>query len=155
MNKNTNQKILKKNVDVRLDKKKVKVEYNPPPQDMRCYCCGRHPKELKQFDEPEHFKGAFLVKRWRYDFPEVKSPYNISDFLTKDGDFDRKKFLEKYDEKEIDLMFSIESMNNIIGSSWECRDCIYLDRKEYHERMRKASEKREKQHELNNLSSTK
>jgi hypothetical protein len=47
---------------------------NPPPQDGRCDCCGRHINELSPFGKAGDplvgdFDGAYLVKRWRAEGP--------------------------------------------------------------------------------------
>ena len=171
MNKNTNQKELEIIVIDQIDKKKLEnkkavdrhkkvIWINPPPEDGRCECCGRHINELKPFGGPGNplvgdFKGAILVKGFRYDFPEVENPFDISDCLEKNGSLDENKFIKKYGEKELSRYILIESMEGQVSPSWECRDCIVLDTKEHYERLEKALEERKKRHERNNLSSTK
>ena len=41
------------------------ISLNPPPQDVRCDCCGKHISELKPFDKDRSFGGAYLIKAFR------------------------------------------------------------------------------------------
>jgi hypothetical protein len=48
------------------------VNINPPPQDGRCCCCGRHVSKLSPSGKAGDplagdFEGALLVKHWRPD----------------------------------------------------------------------------------------
>jgi hypothetical protein len=47
---------------------------NPPPQNGKCECCGKHISELKPFGGPGDplvgdFTGVYLIKKWRTDGP--------------------------------------------------------------------------------------
>lgn len=60
---------------------KTKILINPPPQDMKCECCGKHIDELKPFGkEGDPLKGDFngskLVKIFRgYDTEHGRNVY--------------------------------------------------------------------------------
>ena len=118
---------------------------NPPPGDGRCDCCGRHISELKPFGGPGDplvgdFTGAFLVKGYRnlgfYNEEGDKAQKEAAKCYIADG------FGNIYDwmiykygiEKGEDLYYANEGYNQY-GSSWECRDCMVLDMKEYFKKL--------------------
>jgi len=66
-------KEIKNNTELGINgenEKSQTIWLNPPPDDNRCECCGRHIRELKPFGGPGDplvgdFNGAFLVKHFR------------------------------------------------------------------------------------------
>jgi hypothetical protein len=120
------------------------ININPPPEDGRCHCCGRHISELNPFGGPGDplvgdFTGALLVKMFRrfgpYDeeadkaFQEAESRYKEEGF---ENEFDyliHKHGPEKGEELNLRISAYCQT-----GSSWECRDCAVLDENEYFEK---------------------
>jgi hypothetical protein len=106
------------------------INMNPPPQDGRCECCGRHLSELKPFGKAGDplvgdFDGALLVKRWRPDGPYDEDHGG-------DGFEDPLNWLiSEYGEKKGTKFYWKAQFHDSIGKSWECRDCIVLDEAEY------------------------
>ena len=49
-----------------MKKDKMRIVFNPPPEDARCECCQRHVSELEPFGDG-FFAGAKLVKGFRSD----------------------------------------------------------------------------------------
>lgn len=97
-----------------------KIIINPPPNDNRCECCGKHAKDVKPFGKAGDplvgdFNGALLVKTFR--------PMAL-ELFGKDLENYKKKLTEEQ-------FFFYEQLVNTVGASWECRDCIILNREEY------------------------
>ena len=119
-------------------------------EENRCNVCGRPISELKPFsgfDNPfdsffnGYFNGAFLVKNYRptgphneeaerelkeYDETEYVKSKKGEKFMTFDD-----WLLTKYEKQEAEYMSFCTQAHSLIGSSWECRDCILLDEDGY------------------------
>jgi hypothetical protein len=83
------------------------ININPPPEDGRCECCGLHISQLKPFGKA----GDPLV-----------------------GDFDGAYLIKFYRSDFYCADDDPAAEYNSWGKSWECRDCIVLSEKEYHEK---------------------
>lgn len=120
------------------------INLNPPPEDGRCDCCGRHIGELKPFGGPGDplvgdFTGALLVKMFRPFGPfdeeadracqEAKSRYKEEGFGN-GPDY----LIHKYGPEKGEELSGRISCYSQFGSSWECRDCAVLDESEYFEK---------------------
>jgi len=110
---------------------------------IRCGCCYRHIYELKPFGGPGDpvvgdFTGQLLVKTYRCDFPEFKIPSKYSDCLTKEGTVDKQRLIEKFGREEYDELVGLSDSYDIVGSYWLCRDCILLEREEFHKKLRES-----------------
>ena len=131
------------------DEKDLKIEarfnINPPPEDGRCECCGRHISELTPFGKAGDplvgdFDGELLVKKFRpsgpYDEQAEKAWDRVEKLMEKEG---------RAGEDPLDMMIKIYGKHvgekhywsyqlfDQIGKSWECRDCAVLDEDEYFE----------------------
>jgi hypothetical protein len=104
--------ISRESVDCEEDLKLVprKINLNPPPEDGRCECCGRHISELKPFGGPGDplvgdFSGAYLIKKFRDIEPPDREAYLALEEAIKDynGNIDeadqRKVLIAKYGRK--------------------------------------------------------
>jgi hypothetical protein len=130
------------------------VNINPPPQDGRCDCCGRHISELKPFGKAGDplvgdFEGALLLKNFRrmgsYD-NEAEKFYNkwFADCKSYEEHVETEKELKrKYGERKVDRVMMGVKAHAQIESSWECRDCFVLDSEQYFEKLRKRGETRD------------
>jgi hypothetical protein len=106
---------------------------NPSPPDIECDCCGRHANDLAAFGGPGdplvgNFKGNLLVERGR-------AMYYLSDERIKE----KKEFEATRTEEEIRERYENDfgwQLSEQIQSSWECRDCIVLEGREYLEILR-------------------
>lgn len=119
---------------------------NPPPEDGRCDCCGRHISELKPFGKAGDplvgdFDGALLVKTFRpvgpYD-EEAEKLYNtwFADCESHEEYEETEKALKrKYGEEKVDSVMIRTEAYAQTGASWECRDCCILDDDQYFEKL--------------------
>ena len=118
---------------------------NPPPQDGRCTCCGRHISELKPFGKAGDpligdFDGEYLVKTWRpagpYDEEAEKAVREAEQRFSKEGyESSLEWLIDVYgEEKGKSLMCSAETFGTSCAD-WLCRDCIALDQDEYFEKL--------------------
>jgi hypothetical protein len=134
---------------------------NPPPQDRRCECCGRHISELKPFGKAGNplvgdFDGAMLVKTFRTMCPsdekidaELKEIENMEGMKNSEGYLDYDKFIveleRRHGKEEADGILFYSQASGTVSASWECRDCIVLYDKEYFdvctEKVKKDKEK--------------
>jgi hypothetical protein len=123
------------------------ININPPPQDGRCDCCGRHISELKPFGKAGDplvgdFDGALLIKMFRPDGPydeKAEKLYNtwFADCSSYEEHIETEKALKrKYGERKVNrIMIRVEAHAQV-GSSWECRDCCILDSEQYFGKLR-------------------
>jgi hypothetical protein len=141
-------------------KLKPGININPPSEDGRCDCCGRHISDLNPFGGPGDpligdFTGKLLVKGYRsigsgsFDeeeenddnddteaekvFEEAQRCYEASGF---DNPLDW--IIDKYGEKEatkFEFDMACHCSSGYFTDSWECRDCILLDDDEYFEKL--------------------
>jgi hypothetical protein len=147
--------ISRESVDCEEDLKLVprKINLNPPPEDGRCECCGRHISELKPFGGPGDplvgdFSGAYLIKKFRSDLPPDREAYlalkvAIKDCYDQVGEDDMRKVLTaKYGRKKGKYYY--EKLQPVsVGKSWECRDCACLDEFEYFEKRAEVERSRQ------------
>lgn len=98
----------------------MSIFINPPPQDKRCNCCGKHINDLKPFGHAGDplvgdFFGALLVKTYRPMASELMG-----------------KELENYKNRITEQEFAFyEQLSSTIEASWECRNCIILSNEDY------------------------
>jgi hypothetical protein len=123
---------------------------NPPSHDGRCECCGRHISKLKPYGgsgDPlvGDFTGVYLLRRFRPTGPyndeaevALKEAWKCSGAKTfKETE---RWLIQKYSMKKTEeMLFAIE-MNNLIGKSWECRDCAILYETEYFDKLNARDE---------------
>jgi hypothetical protein len=119
------------------------ININPPPADGRCMCCGRHLSELKPYGKAGDplvgdFEGALLLKTFRPDYlpdEEAEEAYDkaMSNYKSEGYDDPLDWMKKEYGEDEGEALWEF-AINWGVGKSWECRDCIVLDRKEYFEK---------------------
>ena len=124
-----------------------KMNLNPPPQNGRCDCCGRHISELKPFGGPGDplvgdFTGAYLIKKFRIDCMNIEAYKIVQAFIREEEnkvDYDHllKVLIEKYGEEK-GLYYLEEGTYDVVSASWECRDCACLDALGYYEKNREA-----------------
>ena len=110
---------------------------NPPPSDGRCHCCEKHISQLKPFGKAGDplvgdFDGAYLVKKFRPDAPYCKLSEEAMLEAEKHAD-PTAWLIEKYGEKEAEMISLRVDAHGSVGKSWECRDCAILDENEYFE----------------------
>jgi hypothetical protein len=119
--------------------------WNPPE---RCYCCGRHLGELKPFIEGDRvvsfFIGKPLARRYRPDALPTEGVTKVMDeFFGKcityeDQQKAKVKLIQKYGEEEAENLwtnaFFLADWDDLLKSSWECKDCIGLDTHQYLEK---------------------
>jgi hypothetical protein len=123
------------------------ININPPSEDGRCDCCGRHISELKPFGKAGDpffgdFEGALLLKNFRPAGPhddEAEKLYSMwfSDCESREEYVETEKALKrKYGERKVDsIMIRVEVLGQV-RKSWECRDCCVLDSDQYFEKLR-------------------
>ena len=129
---------------------KARVSINPPPEDGRCDCCGRHISELTPFGKAGDplvgdFDGELLVKKWRavgpYDEKAEQALKYVEKLMEKEGcagDDPLNMMIKIYGkDKGERYLFTVEAFSQV-GSSWECRDCAVLDEEEYFEQIEKT-----------------
>jgi hypothetical protein len=124
------------------------VNLNPPPQDGRCDCCGRHISKLKPFGGPGDplvgdFSGALLIKKFRPDGPydeEAEKAYNEAEACYKQAGFDDiDGYLTSRYGQEIGERISMAvCFHHSVDKSWECRDCAVLSTDKYFEKLRQS-----------------
>jgi hypothetical protein len=141
-------------VDCENDLKAVpgKINVNPPPEDGRCQCCGRHLSEVKPFGGPGDplagdFTGARLLKRFRPNVPPDSEAWiGVSEVLLEQLD------LEKNADNLLQLLitrFGREKGRKfydwyvgypyLVVKSWECRDCACLNDLEHWDKRKEAA----------------
>ena len=116
---------------------------NPPPGDGRCEVCGRHMSELTPFGGPGDplvgdFTGEILVKKWRpvgrYD-EEAARAAEEAEREVEESEDPLPWYISKYGKEKGEILYHTWEAYNLIGASWECRDCIVLDLDEYFEKL--------------------
>ena len=122
--------------------------FNPPPSDDRCECCGRYISELKPYGGPGDplvgdFSEAYLVRRFRpfgpYNEEAERALAEASECCENEGPETIEKWLiNKYGKEKTDNFYSAIEANNLIGKSWECRDCAILHEDEYFEKRKET-----------------
>ena len=134
--KSTKEQIL----DALEDKKKISI--NPPPQNGNCECCGKNIKELKPFGKEGdplvgNFDGALLVKTFR----SMAMPITDKKYLKIVGEYEKKGYkgfedalIKRFGKEGTDQLLFKDQLANTVEASWECRDCIILNDKEYFNR---------------------
>jgi hypothetical protein len=130
------------------------INLNPPPEDGRCHCCGRHMSELKPFGGPGDplvgdFSGALLIKKFRPDGPydaEAEKAFEEADSrYEKEGFENVEDYLKfKYGEEKGRGIYYAVGLHDQVGKSWECRDCAILYEDEYFEKLIKRLNSRKR-----------
>ena len=118
---------------------------DPPPEDGKCQCCRKHVSELKPYDNPEHpeFVGIYLFRTFRRGLPyneEAERALDEAEQNCKEGQSPRQWLIEKYGEEKGNDLNIQGNGSSTVSASWECRDCIILDEKEYFEKLWKSTE---------------
>jgi hypothetical protein len=114
------------------------MNINPPPEDGRCQCCGRHISELAPFGKAGDplvgdFEGALLIKKFRAEGPYDEEAEKA--FAEAEEHSDPEKFLQaKYGEEKGSQIYWLVHLAHSTRSSWECRECVCLDQNEYIEK---------------------
>jgi hypothetical protein len=122
---------------------------NPPPQDGKCECCGRHISVLKPYGGPGDplvgdFSGAYLVKKFRPDAPyneEAEAACKMAEECYESDGFDGPLdwMIEKHGEEKGENLYYWSMAYHSAGKSWECRDCAVLDTNEYFEKLKQSN----------------
>jgi hypothetical protein len=122
------------------------VYINPPPQNGRCYCCGRHISELTPFEEAEEpllgdFDGAYLVKTWRRAGPydgeaESAAEEAIQSFSEKGNQSPLEWMIDRFGKEKGERLWYTAQAFDCLCADWLCTDCIGLGEDEYFERIR-------------------
>ena len=119
------------------------IQINPPPEDGKCECCGKHMSELKPFGKAGDplvgdFDGALLVKKFRTELPppdirlEKIFQWMLLNCKPKGDNESIEDLLAlEYGEEDANAMLMMISGGSQVGASWECRDCAVLDRFSY------------------------
>jgi hypothetical protein len=118
------------------------ININPPPEDGKCECCGRHISELKYFGKAGDplvgdFEGSLLVKMFRRMAPpseeakRIYEEYYGSCKTTADEEAAGEKIIQELGEEEAERIEMLLCLESQVRSSWECRDCAVLDIYEY------------------------
>jgi hypothetical protein len=123
----------------------ARFNINPPPEDCRCDCCGRHISELTPFGKAGDplvgdFDGELLVKTWRPTFPyneQAEKAFKHVEKIMKEeghaGEDPEDWMIKIYGKEKGQQYLNAVYAYGCIGSSWECRECIVLDEDEYFE----------------------
>ena len=108
------------------------------PAHARCHCCGKYVSELKPYDDPEYpqFIGRYLFRTFRSYMPydkEAELALDEAEENCKEGQSPSQWLIEKYGEEKGSELNYLGHGSSTYESSWECKDCIVLDEKEYYE----------------------
>ena len=117
---------------------------NPPPEDGRCMCCGKHLRELKPFGKSEDqssqdLSGALLVKtfRWEGFLPDEQDKRIMGEFFRdcqSEEDYRRaeERLIQRTGrEKGENIILRLKAILTQVVAYWLCRDCIVLDEAEF------------------------
>jgi hypothetical protein len=111
-----------------------------PPE--KCDCCSRNLGELSPFTEDDpvmnHFNGKLLARRYRIGAPPTEGVNKMADELfgncitVQDLIKSQKKIIQEYGMEEGYKLWTFTFfLDDLFKHSWECRDCIILDTKQY------------------------
>ena len=122
------------------------VRINPPPNpDWECDCCGKSISELEPFrlewnPKAGAFDAQYLGRQLRRLSPYNEEAERIFTEFHWVGETEEdclkadEKLIEKYGKEKADkVSFAIQASRSF-DKSWECKDCLGLDEKEYFER---------------------
>jgi hypothetical protein len=137
-------------------KEKATIHINPPPQDRRCECCGRHISELKPFGKAGDplvgdFEGALLLRNfrtmidseaWSKEPIEVEFQRLYKLYGDKPEIYDKvmEELAKKFTPKEVENWEFGNQLTSTVGASWECRDCFILYGTEFYDKRDKRNE---------------
>ena len=115
---------------------KVRNIINPPPEDGKCMCCGRHISQVKPFGKGGDFRcnfdGALLVKNFRAEGPYDEEAEQAMEEALNQAPEDPYAWLEsKYGREKGTKLYSTADAYSWTVKSWECRDCFILGEEEY------------------------
>ena len=129
---------------------KARININPPPEDGRCDCCRRDFSELTPFRKTgdllvEDFDGELLIKTFKaigkYDEQDRKAWKRVEKIMEKEGcarDGPLDWMIKIHGKEKGEQHLYAVGLYSQVGSSWECRDCVVLDEKEYFEQLEKT-----------------
>jgi hypothetical protein len=126
-----------------------KINHNPPPEDGRCECCGKHISELTPFGgtgDPVagDFTDALLVKKFRPKLSskrdEIVAVQKVWKMAGRENGLDScvKVLVAKLDRKTGKVCpGQVNSFE--VEPSWECNDCSALDQLGYFDKCHEVS----------------
>lgn len=117
-------------------KTKPNVIVYPLPDYAECHCCGRHISELTPFDGK--FEGSLLIRRYRREAPyseEAEKAVDEAEEHCCNGGRPMDWMIAKYGKKKGEILYMMGQGSSTVGSSWECRDCIFLAEADYFEKL--------------------
>jgi hypothetical protein len=116
----------------------------PATHDGRCQACGKHISELKPFGGPGDpldgdLSGELLVVRWRHICPYDET-IEAAEKAWQEAEKSVANKMQiglwlsvKYGAEAADNIFFAHETYATVVPSWECRDCIGLNDREYFE----------------------
>ena len=136
-------------VDTEEDLKRragIECSINPPPEDRRFECCGRRVSELKPFGKAgdwllDELDGALLAKRVRVwaipdeELDEIWLKYTWNCLTEDDYKKAEKEIIQELGKERAAQVSAYVEASQSTYSSWECRDCFFLDLRKYHEKI--------------------
>ena len=122
-------------------KPKPGININPPPDDGRCECCGKHISQLKPFgknNDADHsnYDGAYLLKTFRRNGPY----YEQAELAIKEAEEQapeenpRLWLMKKYGDGIGFGLYMAAEAYSCVDRSWECKDCVVLSDDEFFEK---------------------
>jgi len=108
-------------------KKKTVLHINPPPQDRRCECCGKHTSELKPFGKAGDplvgdFDGKLIIKTFRaMACKEIDKIWNTK------GMWLKGKKLTKAEKKEYEILGDKQQVPQLNYKKEVIKGCYTVD----------------------------
>ena len=125
-------------------------DIDPPLDDGKCDCCGKHILELKPFGGPgdpleRDYTGALLVKAYVPVAPyieEVDKALQEAKRCYKSDGFENEYdwLIDKYGEEKTEAFYYADFYHHFSFYCWECRDCQVLNMDEYSEILKRKLE---------------
>lgn len=126
-------------------KQKTVISINPPPQDLKCECCGRHISKLKPFGKAGDplvgdFDGQLLLKMFRAmtwhreEWDKILEEVYEQCRNTESWEDFESDLIKHVGKKKAQTLIGYDQLVNTVEASWECRECIVLYGKEFFEK---------------------